>query len=104
MADLGAGRWPGLERPFTGDRSRGEDFFSASNTDTINYQFTIEDPAMFVRPFTAVIPFSRNQGALCATEGQVYEYACHEGNYSIVNVLNGARAQEKAAAENAVKK
>jgi hypothetical protein len=33
------------------------------------------------------------------TEGPIYEYACHEGNYGMVNILTGARAQEKAAAE-----
>jgi hypothetical protein len=71
--------------------------FTRVDGDTIDYQFTVEDPAMFVRPFTAVIPFSRNQGALGATAGAIYEYACHEGNYSIVNILNGARTQEKAA-------
>jgi len=78
--------------------------FTRVDADTIDYQFTIEDPAMFVRPFTAVIPFSKNQGALGATQGQIYEYACHEGNYAIVNILNGARAQEKAVEEAAKSK
>ena len=78
--------------------------FTRVDANTIDYQFTIEDPAMFVRPFTGVVPFSRNQGSLGATEGQVYEYACHEGNYSIVNVLNGARVQERTAANDADRK
>jgi hypothetical protein len=77
--------------------------FTRVDANTFNYQFTMEDPAMFVKPFTAVIPFSMNAGSLGATEGQVYEYACHEGNYSIVNILNGARAQERAAAEEAAR-
>jgi hypothetical protein len=72
--------------------------FTRVDADTIDYQFTVEDPAMFVRPFTGVLPFSRNQGALGATAGRLYEYACHEGNYAIVNILSGARAQEKAVA------
>jgi hypothetical protein len=75
--------------------------FTRTDAQTIDYQFTIHDPAMFVRPWTAAVPFSRNQGALGATEGQLFEYACHEGNYSIVNILNGARVQERNAEETA---
>jgi hypothetical protein len=59
----------------------------------------IRGTAMFVRPWPAAIPFAKNQASLGATEGQLYEYACHEGNYSVVNVLKGARAREKAVEE-----
>ena len=61
--------------------------FTRVNADTINYEFTIDDPAMFTRPWTAVTPMTKSQGP-------IFEYACHEGNYSIQNVLRGARAQE----------
>jgi hypothetical protein len=56
--------------------------------DTIRYRFTIEDPATFTRPVTGELLFSRMAEPL-------YEYACHEGNVSIANILSGARAREK---------
>lgn len=70
--------------------------FTRSGADTIDYRFTVEDPATFTRPWTAELPLTRVQG-------QVYEYACHEGNYGMRNLLTGHRVQEKAAAEAARK-
>jgi hypothetical protein len=55
---------------------------------TIRYQFTVDDPETWARPWTAELPFT-------ATESRMFEYACHEGNYSMANVLRGARAEEK---------
>ena len=52
------------------------------------YRFTVEDPTTFVSPFTGEIPFQ-------ATNELIYEYACHEGNYALANVLSGARNEEK---------
>ena len=52
------------------------------------YQFTIDDPTAFTRPWTVAIPMTR-------TDDQIYEYACHEGNYAMGGMLRGARAQEK---------
>jgi hypothetical protein len=55
--------------------------------DEIEYTVTVEDPKTFTRPWTAVIPISR------LPEGtQIYEYACHEGNYALPDLLRGARA------------
>ncbi len=48
------------------------------------YRATVEDPAAFARPFTVEFPFH-------ATAGPIYEYACHEGNYAVVDILGGAR-------------
>lgn len=62
--------------------------FRRVDANTINYRFTVEDPATFVRPFTGEIPFQ-------ATNELIYEYACHEGNYALSNVLSGARNEEK---------
>ena len=70
--------------------------FTRIDTDTIEYQFTLEDPSKFARPWTAVIPLTTDQAVRGVTTGPLYEYACHEGNYAMVNVLSGARAQEKA--------
>lgn len=54
---------------------------------TVNYEFTVEDPATFTDKFTAIVPMTKVAGLL-------YEYACHEGNYGMVNMLRGARVQE----------
>lgn len=70
--------------------------FTRSGADTIDYRFTVEDPATFTKPWTAALPLTR-------LEGEVYEYACHEGNYGMRNLLTGHRVQEKAAAEAARK-
>ena len=58
--------------------------------DTLLYEFTVNDPATFTRPFTAALPMKLGEG--------MYEYACHEGNYGLFNILSGARAAEREAA------
>ena len=58
----------------------------------IDYQFTVEDPGVYKAPFSGEV-------AMNTTKGQVYEYACHEGNYALTGMLAGARAEEKAARE-----
>ncbi|PYT17451.1 MAG: hypothetical protein DMG59_07330 [Acidobacteria bacterium] len=64
--------------------------FRRISENTILYQFTIDDPTAFTRPWTAELP-------LTATAGPIYEYACHEGNYALSSILAGARAEEKKA-------
>jgi hypothetical protein len=53
----------------------------------IDYEFTIEDPATFTEKLTAVVPITR-------VDAQLYEYACHEGNYGMANMLRAARRRE----------
>ena len=65
------------------------------DAETIDYEFTMDDPEMFTRPWTARLPLTTNQAARGVTEGRLYEYACHEGNYSLVNVLRGARMKDQ---------
>ncbi len=65
--------------------------FTRTDSDTILYQFTIDDPTIYVRPFTGELTMSR-------TPGPTYEYACHEGNYAMADMLKGARAEEKKSA------
>ena len=72
--------------------------FRRIDSETLDYEFTMTDPSMFTRSWTARFPLTTNQKARGVTQGPLYEYACHEGNYAIVNVLKGARAQEAAAA------
>ena len=64
--------------------------FTLVDAATIAYRFTVEDPATWTAPWTAEAVFTRRDGPL-------FEYACHEGDYSMRNILAGARAVEKAA-------
>ena len=59
---------------------------------TVDYEFTVDDPATYTDKFTAIVPMTKVGGLL-------YEYACHEGNYGMVNILRGARVQERLEAE-----
>jgi hypothetical protein len=70
--------------------------FTRVDADTIRYQFTVEDPATWTRPWSAELPMKK-------TIGPLFEHACHEGNYGLANILAGARAEEKKAAEEAAK-
>ena len=60
--------------------------FTRLDSDTVMYEFTIEDPNNYTRPFTVAIPFRR-------TDGVLFEYACHEGNYGMTGIMAGARRQ-----------
>jgi hypothetical protein len=70
--------------------------FTRTAADQILYEFTVSDPASFKQPWSAQMPMR-------PTKGPIYEYACHEGNYSLANALSGARAEERAAAAAPVK-
>src|SRR2546429_1609482 len=56
--------------------------------DTLQYEFTVDDPTIWTTPWTAVIPMQKSSEL-------IYEYACHEGNFALKNILAGARALEK---------
>jgi len=62
------------------------------DADTLLYEFTVEDPKTWTRPWTAAVPMQK-------TDRPIFEYACHEGNYGMTNLLAGARAEERAAAQ-----
>jgi hypothetical protein len=59
-----------------------------TGADSMDYQFTVNAPGVYSRPWTVATPMAR-------IDGPIFEYACHEGNYSVPNILKGARAQEK---------
>ena len=63
----------------------------------IRYQFTVDDPATWARPWSGEMPMKKSIGP-------IFEHACHEGNYDLYNMLAGARAAEKRAADEAAKK
>ena len=71
--------------------------FTRTGPDSIQYRFTIDDLTAFTRPWAGEIVMS-------AAAGPLFEYACHEGNYSMESMLAGARAEEQAEAEGAAKK
>jgi hypothetical protein len=63
--------------------------FTRTGPDTILYRFTVDDPTAFTKPWTGEIIMAK-------TRGPLYEYACHEGNYSMANMLRAARVAERA--------
>jgi hypothetical protein len=65
--------------------------FTRTAADAMNYEFTVDDPTVWTRPWTAMVPWTR-------ATGSIFEYACHEGNYSIAHMLSAARADEREAA------
>jgi hypothetical protein len=64
--------------------------FSFLDHNTLSYSFTVDDPETFTRPFTA-------ESVLVRANSRMFEYACHEGNYSMTGTLRGARARDQAA-------
>jgi hypothetical protein len=70
--------------------------FTRVDPDTLLYEFTVDDPSTWTRPWTAQVPMARS-------DERIYEYACHEANYAIPNILAGARAAEREAAPNGVR-
>ena len=62
--------------------------FTRLDPDTLLYEFTVDDPTAFTRPWSAALPMTK-------TSDRIFEYACHEGNYALVDILRGARYQER---------
>jgi hypothetical protein len=62
--------------------------FTRTSENTLEYRATVDDPQTWTRPWTILIPFTRSD------DYPVHEYACHEGNYAMRNILSGARADE----------
>ena len=65
--------------------------FTPDGPDALRYEFTIDDPTAFAHPWTGALTMTR-------TSDKMYEYACHEGNYGLMNILGAARAAERDAA------
>jgi hypothetical protein len=80
--------------PGSGDQMRVTERFTRVAEDQINYEFRVEDPETWARPWSAEMPMQK-------TNGPIFEHACHEGNYGLYNTLVGNRLEEEqAAAEN----
>ena len=78
---------------YSGEEMKVIERFSRMAEDAVLYEFTIDDPSTYTEPWGGQVP-------MMALDGQVYEYACHEGNYALSNILSGARFQERMEAEN----
>jgi hypothetical protein len=65
--------------------------FTRTDPGTIQYEVTVDDPNVYTKPWKVSIPLSRD------AEYVVYEYACHEGNQAVENILRGGRAKDQAA-------
>lgn len=102
---LSRGRWDGdtlvvvtsnfnAKNPFRGSSEKltVTERFTRVADDQIVYQFTVDDPGTWDRPWTVEMPMQRSRGPL-------FEFACHEGNYGLYNTLVGARLEEQQAAE-----
>jgi hypothetical protein len=74
---------------FASETMRVVERFRMTGPDTIDYRFTVEDPSVWTRSWSGEAPLRR-------FEGPIYEYACHEGNYGLPNILRAARVQEAA--------
>ena len=81
-----------VARGGSSERMRLVERFTRMGPDMLVYEFTVDDPATWTKPWTAQVPMTRSPEKL-------YEYACHEGNYGMANLLSGARAVERAAAD-----
>ena len=66
--------------------------FTRVSADTIQYELTINDPVMWTKPWTMALPLRQEPGY------GMFEYACHEGNYGLRNILSGSRADERGSA------
>ena len=71
----------------SGETLRLTERFTRLDADTLLYEYTVDDSTTFTRPFTVALPMRRS-------DAPVFEYACHEGNYGLLNILRGARADE----------
>jgi hypothetical protein len=83
-----AGLQGGLEALHPTETTHLVERFTRVDADTLLYEFTVTDPAMYTRPLTVQIPSVR-------ITSPIYEYACHEGNYGMFGILSSARAEEK---------
>jgi hypothetical protein len=79
------------------DNLRLVERFTRLDADTIDYHVTASDPATWTASWTAAVPLNK-------TSDVMYEYACHEGNYGMPNLLSSARAEDRAAAASSARK
>ncbi len=72
----------------SGEKLRLVERFTRADAGTLLYEFTVDDPTSFTKPWSAVLPMAK-------TDDRIFEYACHEGNYAMSGILRGARSTER---------
>ena len=82
----------GRESGGTGPNMQLVERLTRLDSDTVSYEFTVTDPTVYTAPYTVMMPFRR-------TDGPLFEYACHEGNYGLYGILAGARNLERLGRE-----
>ena len=86
------------DRPImVGPKSKVVERFARESDTELNYKFTVEDPEIYSKPWMA-------EYAMMASKAPMYEFACHEGNYGLANILSGQRETERRAAEGGAKR
>ena len=78
-----------LSRGNLSETARVTERFTRTGPDTLHYEFTIDDPETWTRPWSGALPYARS-------DGPMFEFACHEGNYGMMNIMTGSRAEEAA--------
>lgn len=84
----------GVNAPIS-QNARVTERFTRTSDDLIQYEFTVSDPTVWNQSWSGTYP-------MMSIDGPMFEYACHEGNYGIVNILSGKRADEREAAKSAL--
>ena len=77
----------------TSDALKLVERFTRKGPNEMQYEVTVDDPKTYTRPFTLQFPWRRDNSY------GMFEYACHEGNHSLFNILSGARADDREAAK-----
>jgi hypothetical protein len=88
IASFSARRGAGGVEYGSGEHLRLIERFTRVDAQTLQYEFTVDDKTTFTRPFTGRLPMN-------LSDEQIYEFACHEGNYGLQNILRGGRVQER---------
>ena len=84
------------QKSFISEKGKVTERFTRTSEGQVLYQYTVEDPTRYSQPWKGEMPLNASQGP--------YEYACAEGNYSMFNLLNGARTMEREGRKNGVRK
>ena len=89
--------------PGTGDTFRLTERFRRIDAETLEYRYTVDDPRVFVSPWSTVNYFTLDPWAVEGNQDRLFEYACHEHNYGMVNAIRAARTDRQWALDEAAR-
>jgi len=90
-------RRPWFYYPGSGETLKMTERFTPTDENTIEYRYTIDDPGVYVRPWTAVVDFVRDTWSSSGKQDRIVEYSCHEHNYGMTNAIKGAKVDRAQA-------